>query len=152
TPALQELYSSRLGARVAMLHSGLSELERHKEWWRARCGEARVALGTRSAVFAPLENLGLLIVDEEHDSSYKQQETPRYHGRDVAVVRARLARALAILGSATPSLESYLNAREGKYHLARLEERNGGRPLTCVEIVDMCQEVRARVSRVPLSR
>ena len=152
TPALQELYSSRLGARVAMLHSGLSELDRHKEWWRARRGEARVALGTRSAVFAPLENLGLLIVDEEHDSSYKQQETPRYHGRDVAVVRARLARALAVLGSATPSLESYLNAREGKYHLARLEERIGGRPLASVEIVDMRQEFRETVSRVPISR
>jgi primosomal protein N' (replication factor Y) (superfamily II helicase) len=152
TPALQELYSARLGARVAMLHSGMSELARHKEWWRVRNGEARVALGTRSAVYAPLENLGLVVVDEEHDASYKQQETPRYNGRDVAVVRGRIEKALVVLGSATPSLESYWNAREGKYQLARLEERFSGRPLASVEVVDMRREFRETVSRVPISR
>ena len=152
TPALQELYGARLGARVAMLHSGMSELARHKEWWRVRRGEARVALGTRSAVFAPLQNLGLLVVDEEHDASYKQQETPRYNGRDVAVVRGRIEKALVVLGSATPALESYWNARVGKYHLARLEERFSGRALATVEVVDMRREFRETVSRVPIAR
>jgi primosomal protein N' (replication factor Y) len=137
---------------VAVLHSGLSETERHEAWWRARRGEAKVVVGTRSAVFAPVADLGVVIVDEEHDSSYKQEESPRYHGRDVAVVRARLAQALAVLGSATPSLESYWNAREGKYRLLKLEERIGGRPLASVEIVDMRQEFRETHTQVPISR
>lgn len=94
----------------------------------------------------------MIIVDEEHESSYKQEEAPRYHGRDVAVVRARLARALAVLGSATPSLESYWNAREGKYRLLTLEERIGGRPLASVDIVDMRQEFRETHTQVPISR
>ena len=123
TPAARALFRARLGWRVALLHSGMSEAERHDEWWRVRRGAATVAIGTRSAVFAPLENLGLIIVDEEHDSSYKQMETPRYHGRDAAVVRGRLSQALVVLGSATPSLESYWNAREKKYHLCTLPER-----------------------------
>ena len=113
TPSVQAQFLARFGSEVALLHSALSENERHVEWWRIRRGEATVVLGTRSAIFAPLANLGVLIIDEEHDSSYKQEETPRYHGRDVAVVRARLAGAVAVLGSATPSLESYWNAREG---------------------------------------
>jgi primosomal protein N' (replication factor Y) len=135
-----------------VLHSGLSETDRHREWQRARRGEARVILGTRSAVFAPATDLGLIIVDEEHDASYKQQETPRYHGRDVAVVRARLERALILLGSATPSLESSLNAREGKYQLLKLEERVAGRQLASVEVVDMREEFRETLSNVPISR
>ena len=126
TPAVQAQFFARFGAQVALLHSALTENERHEEWWRIRRGEAKVVLGTRSAIFAPLTNLGVVIVDEEHDTSYKQEETPRYHGRDVAVVRARLAGALALLGSATPSLESYWNAREGKYRLAALPERVEG--------------------------
>ena len=152
TPAMQSLFFSRFGAQVALLHSGLTERERDDAWWRVRRGELKVVLGTRSAVFAPLANLGAVIVDEEHDSSYKQDETPRYHGRDVAVVRAQFAGAVALLGSATPSLESYWNAREGKYHLAKLEERVGGRKLAAVEIVDMRQEFRETHTQVPVSR
>ena len=152
TPAMQSLFFSRFGEQVALLHSGLTERERDDAWWRVRRGQAKVVLGTRSAVFAPLTNLGVVIVDEEHDSSYKQDETPRYHGRDVAVVRAQYAGALALLGSATPSLESYWNAREGKYHLAKLEERIGGRKLAAVEVVDMRQEFRETHTRMPLSR
>jgi primosomal protein N' (replication factor Y) len=152
TPAMQSLFISRFGEQVTLLHSGLTEKERDDAWWRVRRGEARVVLGTRSAVFAPLAQLGAVIVDEEHDSSYKQDETPRYHGRDVAVVRAQLAGAVALLGSATPSLESYWNARQGKYHLAKLEERIGGRKLAAVEVVDMRQEFRETHSQVPISR
>ena len=152
TPAMQSLFFSRFGEQVALLHSGLTERERDDAWWRVRRGQAKVVLGTRSAVFAPVTNLGVVIVDEEHDSSYKQDETPRYHGRDVAVVRAQYAGALALLGSATPSLESYWNAREGKYHLAKLEERIGGRKLAAVEVVDMRQEFRETHTQMPLSR
>jgi primosomal protein N' (replication factor Y) len=152
TPAMQSLFFSRFGGQVALLHSGLTEGERDDAWWRVRRGEAKVVLGTRSAVFAPLANLGVVIVDEEHDSSYKQDETPRYNGRDVAVVRAQLAGAVALLGSATPSLESYWNAREGKYHLAKLEERVGGRKLAAVEVVDMRQEFRETHTQMPISR
>ena len=152
TPSMQSEFYARFGNQVAVLHSGLSETERHESWWRARRGGAKVVLGTRSAVFAPLANLGVVIVDEEHDSSYKQEETPRYHGRDGAVVRARLAQALVVLGSATPSLESYWNAREGKYRLLRLDERIPGRSLAAVEIVDMRQEFRETHTQVPISR
>jgi primosomal protein N' (replication factor Y) len=152
TPSAQAQFLARFGSQVALLHSALSENARHEEWWRIRRGEAPVVLGTRSAIFAPLQNLGVVIIDEEHDTSYKQEETPRYHGRDVAVVRARLAGALALLGSATPSLESYWNAREGKYRLAALPERVEGRKLAEVEIVDMRQEFRETHAQVPVSR
>lgn len=152
TPGVQSQFIARFGNRVALLHSALGERERHDAWWRASLGEAKVVLGTRSAVFAPLANLGLVIVDEEHDPSYKQQEAPRYHGRDAAVVRARLAGALAVLGSATPSLESAHNARTGKYRIRTLDERIGGRPLARVEIVDMRQEFRETLTQVPISR
>ncbi|MGE5327559.1 MAG: primosomal protein N' [Deltaproteobacteria bacterium] len=152
TPSVESQFLARFGDHVAVLHSGLSGAERRQEWQRARRGEARVVLGTRSAVFAPVANLGVILVDEEHDASYKQQETPRYHGRDVAVVRARLEKSLIVLGSATPSLESASNAREGKYHLLKLEERIGGRSLASVEIVDMREEFRQTLSNVPISR
>ncbi len=152
TPAMQAQFLARFGNQVALLHSGLGKTERHEEWWQLRRGEARVALGTRSSVFAPLENVGLVIVDEEHDSSYKQGDTPRYHGRDVAIVRGRLERALVVLGSATPSLESYANARQGKYALATLQERVAGRPLATVEIIDMREEFRRYETRVPISK
>ena len=152
TPSVQAQFLARFGSQVALLHSALSENERHDEWWRIRRGEAKVVLGTRSAIFAPLANLGVVIVDEEQDTSYKQEETPRYQGRDVAVVRARLAGALAVLGSATPSLESYWNAREGKYRLAVLPERVEGRKLADVEIIDMRQEFRETHTQVPVSR
>ena len=152
TPAIHQQFLSRFGNTLAVLHSGLGANERHEAWWRARRGEVRVVLGTRSAVFAPLENLGVIIVDEEHETSYKQAETPRYHGRDVAVVRAQLAKALVVLGSATPSLESYANTQKGKYQLLTLGERVGGRPLASVEIVDMREEFRETHTQAPISR
>ena len=137
------LFRARFGAGVAVLHSALPEVERAREWWRARRGEARVVVGTRSAVFAPLENVGLIVVDEEQEASYKQEETPRYHGRDVAVVRAKLENAVALLGSATPSLESFQNARSGKYQLLQLDSRVENRPLAPVEIVDLREDFKA---------
>jgi primosomal protein N' (replication factor Y) len=145
------LCRARLGASVAVLHSALGEVERAREWWRVRRGEARVVVGTRSAVFAPLENLGLVVVDEEQEASYKQEETPRYHGRDVAIVRAKLEGAVALLGSATPSLESFHNARSGKYQLLKLESRVQNRPLAPVEIVDLREDFRATHRVGPLS-
>jgi primosomal protein N' (replication factor Y) len=120
----------------------LVRAERAREWWRVRRGEASVVVGTRSAVFAPLENLGLVIVDEEQESSYKQEETPRYNGRDTAIYRARLEGAVALLGSATPSLETYHNSRAGKYHLIELTSRVANRPLAAVRIVDLREEFR----------
>ncbi len=131
------------GARfegVAVLHSALTGVERSREWWRVRNGEARVVVGTRSAVFAPLERLGLIIVDEEQENSYKQEETPRYHGRDVAIVRAKMENAVALLGSATPSLESYHHATTGKYELLTLGSRVENRALAKVEVVDLREE------------
>jgi primosomal protein N' (replication factor Y) len=139
------------GDTVAVLHSALGEQERALDWWRVRRGQARVVVGTRSAVFAPLENLGLVIVDEEQDTSYKQEETPRYNGRDVAVMRAKLEGAVALLGSATPSLESFHHARTGKYKLLCLASRVENRPLARVEIVDLREDFRATHRAAPLS-
>lgn len=145
------LVRARFGTGVAVLHSGLPDIERAREWWRVRRGEARVVVGTRSAVFAPLENLGLLIVDEEQESSYKQEETPRYNGRDTAIYRARLEGAVALLGSATPSLETYHNARAGKYHLIELTSRVENRPLAAVRIIDLREEFRRQHRATPVS-
>jgi len=145
------LVRARFGAGVAILHSGLPDIERAREWWRVRRGEARVVVGTRSAVFAPLENLGLVIVDEEQESSYKQEETPRYNGRDTAIYRARLEGAVALLGSATPSLETYHNARAGKYHLIELTSRVENRPLATVRIIDLREEFRRQHRAAPAS-
>src|SRR5271170_3287127 len=145
------LVRARFGEGVAVLHSGLPDSERAREWWRVRHGEARVVVGTRSAVFAPLENLGLIIVDEEQETSYKQEETPRYHGRDTAVYRARLEGAVALLGSATPSLETYHNARDGKYHLLELTARVADRPLAEVRIIDLREEFRRSHKAAPVS-
>ena len=148
------LCRSWFGARfegVAVLHSALSDVERAREWWRVRNGEARVVVGTRSAVFAPVENLGLIIVDEEQESSYKQEETPRYHGRDVAIVRAKLEKAAVLLGSATPSLESFHHARSGKYRLLRLGGRVENRPMAPVEIVDLRDDFRESHNTSPIS-
>jgi primosomal protein N' (replication factor Y) len=145
---------SWFGARfegVAVLHSALSDVERAREWWRVRNGEARVVVGTRSAIFAPVENLGLIIVDEEQESSYKQEETPRYHGRDVAIVRAKLESAAALLGSATPSLESYHHARSGKYELLSLTQRVAERALPAVEVLDLREEFRQTHQTSPIS-
>lgn len=137
TPQVAALFRSRFGDRVAIQHSALAEGERHDQWHRIRSGDVDVVVGTRSAVFAPCARLGLIVVDEEHDSSYKQDETPRYHGRDVAVVRARTAGAVVVLGSATPSLESYANARAGRYQLIRLARRVLDRPMAAVRLVNM---------------
>ncbi len=145
------LVRARFGETVAVLHSGLPDIERAREWWRVRNGEARIVVGTRSAVFAPVENLGLIIVDEEQESSYKQEETPRYNGRDTAVYRARLEGAVALLGSATPSLETYHNARAGKYQLLELVSRVANRPLADVRIVDLREEFRRQHRATPVS-
>src|ERR1700722_14207096 len=145
------LVRARFGERVAVLHSGLPDIERAREWWRARHGEARVVVGTRSAIFAPLANLGLIIVDEEQESAYKQEETPRYNGRDVAVYRARLEGAVVLLGSATPSLETYHNARTGKYQLLELTSRVENRSLANVRIVDLREEFRREHRATPVS-
>lgn len=144
TPAVFADFAAALGSEVAILHSSLAPGERARQWRRLRRGEARVAIGTRSAVFAPLPRLGLIVVDEEHDASYKQQEAPRYHGRDLAVMRARLAGARIVLGSATPSLESYQHTTSGKYRLLEMSERVAKRPLPTVRIVDMGEDFRRR--------
>src|SRR5580704_5544155 len=136
---------------VAVLHSALSDVERAREWWRVRNGEARVVVGTRSAVFAPLQSLGLIIVDEEQENSYKQEETPRYHGRDVAIVRAKSEGALALLGSATPSLETYHHARNGKYDLLTMASRVENRALASVEIVDLREDFQKTHQTSPIS-
>lgn len=139
--ALTPVFSKRLRAvfadEVAILHSNLSNGERFDEWRRIRQGKARIVIGTRSAVFAPLQNIGLIIVDEEHDGSYRQHEMPFYNGRDVAVVRANYADAIVILGSATPALETYHNAKNGKYTYLQLPNRVGNRPLAKAEVVDL---------------
>jgi primosomal protein N' (replication factor Y) len=140
TPAVAGQFHARFGDQVSILHSAFNDAERAEQWRRLRSGAARVGVGTRSAVFAPVQNLGLVIVDEEHDQSYKQEETPRYHGRDVAVLRAQRAGAVAVLGSATPSLESRYNAQRGKYALLELPARIADRPLPSVEIIDMREE------------
>ncbi len=140
TPAMAGQFFSRFGDRVAILHSAFSDAERADQWRRIRAGEAGVVVGTRSGVFAPVRNLGLIVVDEEHDQSYKQEETPRYHGRDVAVVRAQAAGACIVLGSATPSLESRYNAERGKYTLLEIRERVQERPMPEVRVIDMRQE------------
>ena len=140
TPAMAGQMVAAFGAEVALLHSGLTPDERAEQWHRIRRGEARIVVGTRSAVFAPMQRLGLVIVDEEHDGSYKQEENPRYHGRDVAVMRAKLHGAVVVLGSATPSLESWANAERGRYELIEMTQRVAGRALPAVEMVDMREE------------
>jgi primosomal protein N' (replication factor Y) len=152
TPAVAAHFRDAFGERVAIQHSGLSDGERHDQWQRIRRGDVDVVVGTRSAVFAPLERLGLIVVDEEHDASYKQEESPRYNGRDVAVVRAQRANALAVLGSATPSMETYHNTITGKYARIVLERRVMDRPLASVTVVDMREEYAADGPEVILSR
>jgi primosomal protein N' (replication factor Y) len=137
TPAMAGQMYAAFGGEVALLHSQLTPDERAEQWHRIRRGDARIVVGTRSAVFAPMVKLRLVIVDEEHDSSYKQEETPRYHGRDVAVMRAKLNDAVVVLGSATPSLESWANAERGRYVRIEMRQRVMDRPLPAVELVDM---------------
>lgn len=151
--ALTPVFSRRLravfGNQVAILHSSLSTGERFDEWRRIRKGDARVVIGTRSAVFAPLENLGLVVIDEEHDTSYRQHEMPFYNARDAAIVRANFANAVVVLGSATPALESYHNSHIGKYDYLALPNRIGNRPLATAEIIDM-REVFKQAGKDPI--
>ena len=152
TPAVAADLHQTFGDEVAILHSALSDKERAEQWHRIKRGEARMVVGTRSAVFAPVGDLALLIVDEEQDSSYKQEETPRYHARDLAVMRAKMANAVVVLGSATPSLESYYNAKKNRYTLLELPDRVERRPLPEVEIVDMRQEFQETGQEQVISR
>jgi primosomal protein N' (replication factor Y) len=144
TPQTVERFKARFGSGrlqtlVAVLHSHLSAGERHDEWHKIRQGRARIVIGARSAIFAPVELLGLVIVDEEHEHTYKQEEAPRYHARDVAIMRGRMENAVVVLGSATPSLESYYNCQQGKYTLLELPERVDNQKMPRVRVVDMRQ-------------
>jgi primosomal protein N' (replication factor Y) len=152
TPAVAADLHQVFGDEAAILHSGLSDRERAEQWHRIKRGDARMVVGTRSAVFAPVADLALMIVDEEHDASYKQEETPRYNARDVAVMRAKMANAVVVLGSATPSLESYFNARKNKYALVDLPDRVQQRPLPEVEMIDMRQEFQETGNEQVISR
>ena len=131
--------SGKLQTLVAVLHSHLSAGERHDEWHKIRQGRARIVIGARSAIFAPVEPLGLIIVDEEHEHTYKQEEAPRYHARDVAIMRGQMENAVVVLGSATPSLESYYNCKRGKFALLELPERVDDQKMPHVRVVDMRQ-------------
>ncbi len=140
TPQTVQRFAGRFGDQIAVLHSALSDGERYDEWHRIRSGEARVVIGPRSAVFAPVKNLGLIVVDEEHETSYKQEETPRYHARGAAVRRGKIEGATVILGSATPSAESVALAKQGTFVWARIEHRAGAGTLPIIHLVDMTQE------------
>jgi primosomal protein N' (replication factor Y) len=140
TPVFAARLKERFGDRIAILHSSLSASERYDQWWRARRGQVDVAIGPRSALFTPFHRLGIIVVDEEGDGAYKQEETPRYNARDLAVVRARLRDIPVVLGSATPSLESRENATRGKYTLLRMQNRVEARPLPEVEVIDLRKE------------
>jgi primosomal protein N' (replication factor Y) len=149
TPQTVERFKSRFAAtqhEVAVLHSHLSEGERHDEWHKIRTGRARIVIGARSAIFAPCANLGLIVVDEEHENTYKQEETPRYHGRDIAVLRAQMEGCACLLGSATPSLESFHNAQLGKYELLRLTQRVDDKKMPFIRIMDMRMESKKKGS------
>jgi primosomal protein N' (replication factor Y) len=152
TPAMAADLHQIFGDEVAILHSGLSDDERAEQWKRIRIGSSHIVVGTRSAIFAPVPALSLIVVDEEHDHSYKQEEMPRYHARDVAVMRAKMTNAAVVLGSATPSLETYYNALQGKYRLLELPERIEKRPLPEVEVLDMREEFQRAKKEEPLSR
>lgn len=151
TPLFARHLRAIFGSELAILHSNLSAGERFDEWRRIRRGDARIVIGTRSAVFAPLENIGILIVDEEHDSSYRQHESPFYHARDVAIMRANFAGATVVLGSATPAMETFYNARGGKYEYLTLPDRIGERPMAVAEIIDMREVFRQAGKDVPFS-
>ncbi|PYK64221.1 MAG: primosomal protein N' [Verrucomicrobia bacterium] len=154
TPQTVERFKGRFAEAqdaVAVLHSHLSEGERHDEWHKIHSGRARIVIGARSAVFAPLKNLGLIVVDEEHETTYKQEEAPRYHARDIAVVRAKIEKCVVVLGSATPSLESYHNAAIGKYQLVTLTQRVDQKQMPLMRIVDLRQERRKEKKAAILS-
>jgi len=152
TPQVTDRVSERFPGKTAILHSSLTKRQRIDEWLRIRAGEAPIVVGTRSAVFAPLPDVGLIVVDEEHETSYKQDEVPRYNARDTAVMRAKLAQAVAVLGSATPSMESFRNAESTKYQHIALTTRVENRALPSVEIVNMREEYAAEGKQVVFSR
>src|SRR5690606_34303451 len=143
TPQTVSRFRAEFGDIVAVLHSALSDGERYDAWLSLREGTRRIAIGARSAIFAPVRDLGAIIVDEEHEASYKQSEAPRYHAREVAVVRAADTGAVCVLGSATPALESWHNAQRGKFNLLTLPERVEGRPLPPVKLIDLRAERKA---------
>ena len=142
TPQMLSQLRARFGKNAAILHSGLSAGERFDEWWRLRTGEAKIAIGARSAIFAPLENLGVIIIDEEHDASYASESAPRYNTFDVALLRAKKNGCKLVLGSATPAVETYKRASEGEFSLIKLDKRINQRPLPEILIADMRREVR----------
>lgn len=142
TPQMLAQLRARFGGEAAIMHSGLSAGERFDEWWRLRSGEAKIAIGARSAIFAPLENIGVIIIDEEHDSSYRSETAPRYSTADIAALRAEYNGCKLVLGSATPSVESYIAAKEGRYGLITLTERINGKPLPEIIIADMRKEIK----------
>ena len=140
TPQTSERFEERFGEKIALLHSQLTDSQRYRTWKRISSGEAEIVIGPRSAIFAPVPNLGLIIVDEEHENSYKQMESPRYHLREAAIMRGKLNNTPVLLGSATPSLESYYNAQRGQYGLIKLTGRIDDRALPDVDIIDMRDE------------
>ncbi|MFC4993277.1 replication restart helicase PriA [Rubritalea tangerina] len=153
TPQTVQRFKSRFASlqdQVAVLHSHLSQGERFDEWHRIRNGEARIVIGARSAIFAPLTNLGIIIVDEEHENTYKQETAPRYHGRDIAVLRAHFEKATVVLGSATPSLESFQNTQSGKYELIRLTQRADSQAMPIMRVLDMRIEAQKQKGRVAI--
>ena len=152
TPQTVDRFRSRFGDTVAVLHSELSQGERHDEWHRVHEGKARIAIGPRSAVFAPVKKLGLIVVDEEHEPSYKQEEAPRYHARDMAVLRGRMDKCAVVLGSATPALESLYNAQSGKYAMVRMPHRVDHQKMPAMRVVDMRQEMEREGKFFVLSR
>ncbi len=151
TPQTVQRFKSRFASvsdQVAVLHSNLSTGERFDEWHRIRKGKATIVIGARSAVFAPLVNLGLIVVDEEHENTYKQESAPRYHGRDIAVLRAHIENAVVLLGSATPSLESFSNVQKGKYELAEMKSRVDGQSMPIIRVIDMRMEAQKQKSSI----
>ncbi|GED58342.1 primosomal protein N' [Brevibacillus formosus] len=144
TPQMVERFKARFGADVAVLHSALSQGERYDEWRKIIRNQVKVVVGARSAIFAPFRNVGLIVIDEEHESSYKQEETPRYHAREVALWRAKENQGVLVMGSATPALETYALATRGRYELLRMPERVGNRPMPEVHVVDMREELQAQ--------
>lgn len=153
TPQTVQRFKSRFASmqdQVAVLHSHLSQGERFDEWHRIRKGEARIVIGARSAIFAPLTNVGIIIVDEEHENTYKQETSPRYHGRDIAVLRAHFEKAVVVLGSATPSLESFHNTQTGKYALIRLTQRVDNQAMPIMRVLDMRIEAQKQKGRIAI--
>lgn len=153
TPQTVQRFKSRFAGlqdQVAVLHSHLSQGERFDEWHRIRKGEARIVIGARSAIFAPLTNVGIIVVDEEHENTYKQETAPRYHGRDIAVLRAHFEKAVVVLGSATPSLESFQNTQSGKYELVRLDQRVDSHSMPIMRVLDMRIEAQKQKGRLAI--